>query len=101
MTVKRLNEYEELIVRLEGQTAEKQKEILLEALALFQPKMMLQDLLNPALRNAALYNAITALLKYHKIEVDPVAGARPDHPVGALAFGLPPVDFDDGSVKTH
>lgn len=101
MTAKQLNEYEALLARLEGQSAEKQKEILLEALAVFQPKMMLQDLLNPALRNAALYNAITALLKYHKIEVDPVAGARPDHPVGALAFGLPPVDFDDGSVKAH
>lgn len=70
-------------------------EAILGEITLEQAKAMLVDLRTPATRNAALYNAITNLLKHHKIEVDPVAGARPDHPLGALAHGLPPPDFDE------
>lgn len=70
-------------------------EEILGEITLEQARAMLVDLRTPATRNAALYNAITNLLKHHKIEVDPVAAARPDHPLGALAHGLPPVGYAD------
>ena len=73
-------------------------EDLLNTLTMEQAKNLLADVRNPALRNAALYNAITALLKHRKIEVDPVAAAKPSHPLGALAHGLPPADFDDDNA---
>lgn len=73
-------------------------EDLLAEITLEQARAMLADLKNPSLRNAALFNAITNLLKHHKIEVDPAAAARPDHPLGALAHGLPPPDFDEDQV---
>lgn len=78
----------------------KELEELLGEITLEQARAMLADLRNPNTRNAALFNAITNLLKHHKIEVDPVAGARPDHPLGALAHGLPPADYDEGDVPT-
>lgn len=87
--------YDAILETMNGLPMEKRQEYLLGQIALIQPQVMLQDLLNPATRNAALFNAVTALLKHHKIEVDPVAGARPDHPVGALAHGLPPADWDE------
>lgn len=87
--------YDAILEAMNGLPPEKRQEYLLGQIALIQPQVMLQDLLNPATRNAALFNAVTALLKHHKIEVDPVAGARPDHPVGALAHGLPPADWDE------
>lgn len=77
--------------------SDKQKELqeLLEDITVEQAKTLLEDLRNPETRNAALYNAATQLLKYHKIEVDPAAAARPTHPLGALAHGLPPIDYDE------
>lgn len=78
----------------------KELEDLLGEITLEQARAMLEDLRKPELRNAALFNAITNLLKHHKIEVDPAAAARPDHPLGALAHGLPPVDYDDGDIPT-
>lgn len=74
-------------------------EEILGEITLEQARAMLVDLRSPSTRNAALYNAITNLLKHHKIEVDPVAGARPDHPLGALAHGLPPPDFDEDDAN--
>lgn len=79
---------------------QKELEAILGEITLEQAKALLADLKNPSLRNAALYNAATQLLKHHKIEVDPVAGARPDHPVGALAHGLPPADYDEDEGAT-
>lgn len=78
--------------------AQKALEEALTAIATEQARYMLEDLKKPELRTPALYNAITALLKYHKIEVDPVAGAQPGHPVGALAHGLPPAEYDEDEV---
>lgn len=89
------NKYDDILDQMNALPMEKRQEFLLGQIALIQPQVMLQDLMNPATRNAALFNAVTALLKHHKIEVDPVAGARPDHPVGALAHGMPPTDWDD------
>lgn len=85
---------------MNGLPMEKRQEYLLGQIALIQPQVMLQDLLNPATRNAALFNAVTALLKHHKMEFDPAAAARKDHPVGALAHGLPPTDWDDQDMAT-
>lgn len=82
---------------LEGLPHQEQMDRLLENIALIQPKALLEDLLDRGVRNASLYNAATALLKYHKIEVNPLAAAQANHPVGALAHGLPPKDFLDGT----
>lgn len=89
------NKYDKILEEMNGLPMEKRQEYLLGQIALIQPQVMLQDLLNPATRNAALFNAVTALLKHHKMEFDPAAAARKDHPVGALAHGLPPIDWDD------
>lgn len=97
----RKDKYNAIMEEMNALPVEKRQDFLLSQLALIQPQVMLQDLMNPALRNAALYNAVTALLKHHKIEVDPIAGAKPSHPLGALAHGLPPSDWDDGAVGVH
>lgn len=83
--------------RLEKMDPEEAKQEILARITLIQPLALLEDLLDRGVRNASLYNAATALLKYHKIEVNPLAAAQANHPVGALAHGLPPKDFLDGT----
>lgn len=95
------DKYGKILADMEALPVEKQQAFLLEKIALIGPMVLLQDLLNPEVRNAALINAATALLKHHKIEVDPVAGAKPDHPLGALKHGLPPIDWADESGVSH
>lgn len=92
------NKYDVILETMNGLPPEKRQEYLLQQIALIQPQVMLEDLLKPDVRNAALFNAVTTLLKHHKMEFDPVAAALPDHPVGALAHGLPPADWDDDTV---
>lgn len=79
-------------------------EVALEAIATEQAKYLLQDLRRAEKRTPALYNAITALLKHHQIEFDPVAAAKPDHPVGALAGAsgamIPPT-FEQDEERFH
>lgn len=89
------SEFEEYIAKLKTMRHEEAMESLLANIALIQPQMMLKDLMFGE-RTPAFYNAVTALLKYHKIELDPLAAARPNHPVGALAHGLPPADYLSG-----
>lgn len=88
-------EYDAFIVNLKTMDHDKALESLLANIAMIQPQMMLQDLLFGD-RTPALFNAVTALLKYHKIELDPLAAAQRSHPVGALAHGLPPKDYLSG-----
>lgn len=76
---------------------EEQLERILGVISLVQPLALLQDLLDRGVRNASLFNAATALLKYHRIEINPLAAARPTHPVGALLHGMPPADFLQGN----
>lgn len=85
---------------METRNIQKELEALLAELSLEQAKAILADLQDESLRGPQLYNAITALLKHHKIEVDPVAAARPDHPLGALRHGLPPT-FEADEEKFH
>lgn len=85
---------QEIMAEMESVPVKSRQDFLLAQLALVQPLALLEDLLNPEVRNAALFNAVTALLKHHQISFDPVAAAQPDHPVGALKFGLPPVDYE-------
>lgn len=88
-----LNRYDKIMAECEALPFDQRRDFLLEQIALIQPSVMLQDLMNEGARSPALYNAVTALLKYYKIEINPLAGANQAHTVGALAHGLPPADF--------
>lgn len=71
---------------------------MLKILASKQATAMLADFDDPEKRTPAFYNAVTQLLKHHKMEFDPVAAAKPDHPLGQLAGKLPPTYSDDDDV---